>query len=197
MPRTGRMDGGYHDSARSDQATQPLGDVEIRVVDGGDLVVVLLGGFVVAQRLGDAAEAVMQGEEVVLVFGIERASGPPCSCARPASGRRWPRSSGPSGERLDLLDGDRCSGRAPAGTRRSPRRGRRCGPGSSPSSKCSLASSGWSLTRRRNASISYLLSIFGQLVELDLGARCPRDAPGPAASDCRSRRFRRLICVSS
>ena len=61
--------------ARSDQATQPLGDVEIRVVDGGDLVVVLLGGLGVAQGLGDPAQPVVQGEEVVLVFGLEELEG--------------------------------------------------------------------------------------------------------------------------
>ena len=64
-----------HEITRSDQASQPLGDVEIRVIDGGDFVVVLLGGLVVAQGLGDPAQAVMEGEEVVLVLGLQQLEG--------------------------------------------------------------------------------------------------------------------------
>ncbi len=53
------------------QATQPLSDVEIAVVDGGDFVVMLVGHLVIAEPLGDASQAIMQGEEVFLVLGLK------------------------------------------------------------------------------------------------------------------------------
>ena len=57
------------------QVPQPLGDVEVGVVVGGDLVVVLLGRLRVAQRLGDPAEAVVQGVDRGQVVGSSASSG--------------------------------------------------------------------------------------------------------------------------
>ena len=53
------------------QATQPLSNVEIAVVDSGDFVVMLSGHLVIAQPLGHASQAIMQGEEVFLVLGLK------------------------------------------------------------------------------------------------------------------------------
>ena len=56
--------------SRSVQAFQPLGDVEIGVVDGGDFVIVLLGGLGVAESFGDPAQPIVQG----LKFSLSSAS---------------------------------------------------------------------------------------------------------------------------
>ena len=64
----------YHESAHSVQVSKPLGDVEIRVIVGRDLVVVLLGGLVVAQGLGHPAQAVVERVEVGHVLGLDALS---------------------------------------------------------------------------------------------------------------------------
>ena len=72
------------------ELAEPLGDVAVRVVVGGDLVVVLLGDRLVPLFLGEEAEVVVQFVEGGDVLHVAQPGGRPRSCARRACSRRWP-----------------------------------------------------------------------------------------------------------
>ncbi len=57
--------------ARLVQGPESFGDIEVGIIHGGDLVVMLLGAGPVAGPLGDATEAVVQGQKESLVIGVE------------------------------------------------------------------------------------------------------------------------------
>ena len=95
----------YHEIGDSVQVPKPLGDVEIGVIVGRHLVVMLLGGLVVAHGLGDPSQAIMQGVEIGHVLGLDRLEGIAIGALRQLQASLASKLSPTWKERLDLERG--------------------------------------------------------------------------------------------